>query len=323
MPDEAAQGSGASVGAALREATRRLSTLPQAEPRLEAELLLGEATGLTRTQVFAWPERILTAAQRSRFEALVRRRARGEPIAYLRGRQAFWSLDLAVTPDTLIPRPETELLVEIALTRLPAEAPLRIADAGTGSGAIAAALARERPRWSLIATERHAGAARVAAENLRRWAPGNTRLVRCNWLAALAPASLNALLGNPPYIPEEDPHLARGDLRFEPRSALAAGPDGLDAIRHLATEARRCLLPAGLIVLEHGFDQGAEVREILGAAGLTGMRTHRDLAGHPRATEARARAHRWPRRRGAPDPNGAHVSARRPSLTACIFTALD
>jgi release factor glutamine methyltransferase len=275
------------IGDLLREAARRLGVLPQAEPRLEAELLLSEATGLTRTRLLGWPEQVLSPKQRGRFDALLGRRLAGEPIAYIRGRQAFWTLELKVTPDTLIPRPETELLVETALARLPAEQRLRIADAGTGSGAIAAALAGERPAWLLIAIERGAGAARVAAENLRRWAPENARVVRADWLAPVARAGLNAVVSNPPYIPEADPHLGRGDLVHEPRAALAAGPDGLAAIRRLTEQAAVCLRPGGLLLLEHGFDQGAAVRAILAAQGFRGIVTRTDLAGLPRATLGR------------------------------------
>jgi release factor glutamine methyltransferase len=225
----------------------------------------------------------------SRFDALLARRLAGEPIAYIRGRQAFWTLELKVTGDTLIPRPETELLVETALEVLPADAPLLVADAGTGSGAIAAALARERPAWTLIAIERQAGAATVAAENLRRCAPDNTRLLRADWLAPIAAGTLDAIVSNPPYIPETDPHLGQGDLVFEPRVALAAGPDGLTAIRRLADEAAECLRPGGWLLLEHGFDQDNAVRAILAEQGFRRAATRADLAGLPRVTCGRCR----------------------------------
>lgn len=272
------------LGSVLREAAETLAGLPQGAPRLESELLLAEATGLAREWLVAWPERVIEPAVAERFRDLVVRRRRGEPIAYLRGRQAFWSLELAVSPDTLIPRPETELLVEVALERLPPGRPLVVLDAGTGSGAIAAALAQERPAWTLIATERCAGAALVARDNLRRYAPGNTHLVRGDWLAAIAPASLDALISNPPYVAEGDPHLGEGDLPWEPRTALVAGADGLDAIRRLATEGRTCLRPGGLFALEHGYDQGPAVRDVLARHGYTATTTRRDLAGHERVT---------------------------------------
>lgn len=276
-----------SIGGLLREAARRFAILPQAEPRLEAELLLTEATGLRREQLVAWPERTLEPPDRARFEALVGRRLSGEPIAYIRGRQAFWTLDLRVTPDTLIPRPETELLVDIALELLPAHEPLTVADAGTGSGAIAAALASERPRWVLIAIEHSAPASRVAAGNLNRDVGANARVIRADWLSPLAARSVDAVVANPPYIRDDDPHLDLGDLPREPAKALVSGPDGLDAIRRIAAQAMACLKPGGLLALEHGFDQGDPVRAILAGHGFNGVETRADLAGHPRATLGR------------------------------------
>ena len=272
------------VGEALNAASARLTGLPDGSPRLEAELLLGEATGLRRPQMLARPDAPLAIEARRRLTRLVERRRRGEPIAYILGCQGFWTLDLQVTPDTLIPRPETELLVEIALARLPADAPLLVADLGTGSGAIAAALASERPVWTLIAADRSIAALDVACTNARRLQLTNLCTLAGFWLAPFAPASLDAVLSNPPYVRADDPHLTRGDLRYEPRSALAAGPDGLDAIRRIAAAAPDRLKPGGLIALEHGCDQGAAVRDLLAQAGLTGAQTVHDLAGHERVT---------------------------------------
>ena len=272
------------IGEALNAASARLTGLPDGSPRLEAELLLGEATGLRRPQMLARPDAPLAIEARRRLTRLVERRRRGEPIAYILGCQGFWTLDLQVTPDTLIPRPETELLVEIALARLPADAPLLVADLGTGSGAIAAALASERPVWTLIAADRSIAALDVACTNARRLQLTNLCTLAGSWLAPFAPASLDAVLSNPPYVRADDPHLTRGDLRYEPRSALAAGPDGLDAIRRIAAAAPDRLKPGGLIALEHGCDQGAAVRDLLAQAGLTGAQTVHDLAGHERVT---------------------------------------
>jgi len=276
-----------SIGTILREAAAALAALPQASPHLEAALLLCDATGHTRTQLLARPETALGAADLARFEALIQRRLAGEPIAYIRGRQAFWSLELEVTPDTLIPRPETELLVELALERLHADAPLRVLDAGSGSGAIAAALASERPAWTLIATDRAMGAARLADRNFRTWALGNAQVIRCDWLTPIAERSLDAIIANPPYVPDADPHLGQGDLIREPRSALAAGPDGLDAIRILSAQATSRLQPAGFIALEHGFDQGPAVRAIFDRHGFEDIRIYPDLGGRERATTGR------------------------------------
>lgn len=273
-----------SVQQVLRTATDLLAALPHASPHLEAELLLCEATGLNRSRLLAWPETEIGEADLACFQALVQRRLTGEPIAYIRGHQAFWTLDLQVTSDTLIPRPETELLVELALERLPTDAPLLVLDAGSGSGAIATALASERPAWTLIATDLSLAATRVAGANLESNAPLNASVVNCNWLAPIAERSLHALISNPPYIPIADPHLARGDLPREPRSALVAGPDGLGAIRVLGAQAASRLRPGGFIALEHGFDQGTAVRETLAQHGFGGISTHRDLGGHERAT---------------------------------------
>ncbi len=284
MPERPGPLSPPTIGALVREASERLKALPQAEPRLEAELLLMVATGATRSGLIAWPERTLAPEESDRFGNLLARRLSGEPIAHIRGRQAFWNQELRITPDTLIPRPETELLVEITLELLPADAPLLIADAGTGSGAIALALALERPAWTLIALDLSSGAVTVAADNLARHEAVNAWVLRSDWLAPLAPASLDALIANPPYIPATDPHLRQGDLPREPLSALASGTDGLDALRQITRQAAKCLKPSGLLALEHGFDQDAAVWALLAAAGFERLEMRPDLAGQPRAT---------------------------------------
>ncbi len=276
------------VDRTLAEAAAALARLPHASPRLEAELLLTEATGWPRTRLVAWPDATLDPAAGARFDALLARRLAGEPIAYIRGRQAFWTLELRVTPDTLIPRPETELLVEIALELPDPDRPRRVADLGTGSGAIAAAVASERPTWQVIATDRSAAALAVARDNFRDLGLANVRTLQADWLAPIAPHSLDLILANPPYIDAEDPHLTAGDLPFEPRTALTPGPDGLAAIRRISAEALRCLRPGGLVAVEHGFDQGAAVRVIFTALGLFAPETRPDLVGLERATLGRA-----------------------------------
>ncbi len=244
------------------------------------------ATGLERGQLFAWPERALDAAQLQRFEQLLTRRVAGEPIAYLLQQREFWSLRLQVSRATLIPRPETETLVELALRALPADQPLRVADLGTGSGAIAAALAHERPPWSLIGIERDPDALAIAALNAARLQLDNLSLVRGHWSSALGRASVDALLANPPYVRVDDPHLGQGDLRFEPQTALVAGADGLRAIRAIIADAPRCLKPGGLLALEHGWDQGADVRTLMQQRHFKAIDTLRDLAGQERVTQA-------------------------------------
>lgn len=293
MNNKMQQGAGEhrpTIGAALQEAVGLLATLPQASPHLEAMLLLSDATGRPRTRLLAWPETRLGAAALARFRTLIQRRLGGEPIAYIRGRQAFWTLELQVTPDTLIPRPETEHLVELTLEQLRADAPLLILDAGSGSGAIAAALACERPAWTLIATDRSPAAARIAHRNLRAHAPENAYVVNCDWLTPIAERSLHAIIGNPPYIPDTDPHLGQGDLPREPRTALVAGPDGLDAVRALSAQATSRLRPAGFMALEHALDQGSAVRGIFKRQGFADIRTHRDLDGRERVTTGRLSA---------------------------------
>ncbi len=269
---------------ALEEGDRRLAAAGSDEPRREAEILLAEVLGRPRAYLFAHPDLTLSEATLAAFEGLLERRSAGEPIAYIRGRQAFWSLELRVTPATLIPRPETELLVEIALAELPAAEPLRVADLGTGCGAIALALASERPRWRLWGVDASAEALAVAEQNRQRLRIANLDLRLGIWLDPLAGMQFDAILSNPPYVPSADPHLGRGDLRFEPREALVSGADGLDAIRAIAARAPAQLVPGGEIWIEHGWQQGPAVREVLQRAGLIGARTWSDLGGQERVT---------------------------------------
>lgn len=271
------------VGELLADARGQLAE--QAEARLEAEILLGEALGVNRAWLYANPEHCPQPGPVSRFKTLVRRRIEGEPIAYLTGHREFWSFSLEVTPGVLIPRPETELLVTTVLSHIPAGANWRVADLGTGSGAIALALAIERPGCDIHATDISETALEVAALNMRRLAPGRVRFHRGCWLAALT-GKFHVIASNPPYIAESDPHLARGDCRFEPATALAAGPDGLAAIRQIIREAAECLEPGGMLVFEHGFDQGQAVRILLSDRGFEQVTTEKDLEGRERVTSA-------------------------------------
>jgi release factor glutamine methyltransferase len=278
------------IGRLLDAAAADLAAMPQSDRALagfEAQILLCLATGWSRTTLIAWPERRVPADALARFQALLADRLAGRPIAYLRGSQEFWGLSLRVTPDTLIPRPETELLVEIAL-ELPDDGSSRwIADLGTGSGAVAAAIASERPHWEVIALDRSASTLAVAARNFQDLGLVSCHPVLADWLRPLAPGRLDLILANPPYVADNDPHLERGDLRFEPRRALAGGADGLDAIRSIAEQAPRCLAGDGVLAVEHGLDQGASVRRLFSQRGLTDIETRRDLAGHERVTRAR------------------------------------
>lgn len=270
----------------LTAAVQRL-TPTSSSPRLDAEALVMHVTGWTRAQLITRATEPLTAEQRSRLEVLVARRADGEPIAYLTGRREFWSMELHVTPDVLIPRPETELLVERALALIPYDAGWTIADLGTGSGAVALAIARERPRSRVIATDGSPAALAVARTNAERLGIANVEFRHGEWLAPLAGLQCDMIVSNPPYVAEGDPHLDQGDLRFEPRAALVAGRDGLDAIRTIAAGAGACLKPGGWLLLEHGWDQGRAVAGILRANGYAAIGSHADLAGLDRVAVCR------------------------------------
>lgn len=250
-------------------------------PRLDAELLLAQVLGKSRGYLHTWPERELEASQLERFQAALARRRSGEPVAYILGRQGFWSLDLDVASHTLIPRPDTELLVETALALLPAT-PLQVLDLGTGTGAIALALACERPAWQVTGVDRVAEAVALAQGNGTRLQLANARFAESCWFSALAGQRFQLIVSNPPYIAAADPHLSQGDVRFEPSSALVAGVDGLDDIRLIIELAPEHLLAGGWLLLEHGFDQAEAVRELLVQRGFATVESRRDLGGHQR-----------------------------------------
>lgn len=268
----------ARIDAALRHARERVDAA-------DAELLLAHVLGTTRSWLFAHGDDLLDAAAEARLSALLERRIAGEPVAYLTGRRGFWRFDLRVTPDTLVPRPETELLVELALARMPAGQALRVADLGTGSGAIALALAHERPRAHVVATDASAAALAVAEGNARELGLANVEFRRGEWCAPLDGERFDLIASNPPYIAADDPHL--DVLRFEPRGALASGADGLDDIRRIAGESVSHLVPHGWVLLEHGHDQGDAVRALLRRAGFTDVVTCVDLEGRDRVTLGR------------------------------------
>jgi len=255
-------------------------------PELEAAILLGYVLGRDRAWFYAHPEAMVAGADTARYRALLERRRDGEPIAYLTGVREFWSLDLRVTPDVLIPRPETELLVETALARIPPDADWRIADLGTGSGAVALAIAAERPGCEVHATELSDAALAVARANAGRLLPGRIRFHAGSWCEPLRGA-FRLIASNPPYVDADDPHLGRGDCRFEPRAALTPGADGLAAIRAIADCARAVLEAGGWLLFEHGFEQGAASRALLGELGYQEVETRADLAGRDRVTLGR------------------------------------
>jgi release factor glutamine methyltransferase len=269
----------------LRQAMAALATSPS--PRLDAEVLVMHVTGLTRAQFITRSDQALTATQEAALSVLLARRAHGEPVAYLTGKREFWSLELHITPDVLIPRPETELLVEQALARISLEAERMIADLGTGSGAIALAIAKERPRCRVIATDASQAALAVARANAQRLGILNVEFRHGEWFAPLAGLQFDLIVSNPPYVAEGDPHLAQGDVRFEPRTALVSGHDGLDAIRLLAAAASLYLQPGGAILIEHGSTQGTAANRLLSKSGFVTIETIPDFAGLDRVTLGR------------------------------------
>lgn len=262
--------------------------LSNREARAEVELLLARALGVDRARLIAHPELAQAAADNPGYRAALVRRLRGEPIAYILGVREFYGLDFEVSPAVLIPRPETELLVECALDRIPAHPDLRVLDVGTGSGCIAVCIARLRPRAHVVASDVSAEALAVAARNASRHAAGNIELRLGDGFDAVAGERFDVVVSNPPYIRAGDPHLAAGDLRFEPKRALTPGEDGMALLRRLVAGAPVVLRPGGWLLLEHGYDQAGEVRAALVAAGFADLFCARDLAGLPRVAGGRA-----------------------------------
>jgi release factor glutamine methyltransferase len=254
---------------------------------LESKLLLARVLGRDRAWLVAHGNAPLDSAQAHAYDALVRRRAAGEPIAYLTGRREFFGLDLEVTPDVLIPRPETELLVELALSWLNPDAAARVLDLGCGSGAVALAIGRERSKASLLGADVSAAAVELARRNGQRLGIANAAFIESDWFARVPPERFGLIVANPPYVPEKDPHLAEGDLRFEPRGALVSGCDGLDAVRAIVAAAPRHLASGAWLALEHGYDQAEAVRALLSEAGFAVIASVRDLAGIERVTYGR------------------------------------
>jgi len=258
------------------------------EARLEAQVLLSHALHQPRAWLIAHDRDILGAAQVDVFTTLLERRLAGEPIAYITGEREFYGLSFKVTPAVLIPRPETELLVELALAQLPEGQALRVLDLGTGSGAIAIAIAKHRPQATVNAVDISPAALEVARENARQLNLPNVHFIPSTWFSALPPQEkFDVIVSNPPYIAERDPHLAQGDLRFEPVAALASGKDGLDDIRAIVAGAPSHLAPGGWLLFEHGYDQAEACRELLQQAGFLAVSSSADLAGIERVTMGR------------------------------------
>jgi release factor glutamine methyltransferase len=281
--------------------------LDSSTARIEIQMLLQQVLGVNRAYLLAHPERVLDETQQAAYRALLQRRIAGEPLAYILGEREFFGLNFKVTPATLIPRPDTELLVELALQRMPQCG--RVLDLGTGSGAIALSIAHSRPDAEVTAVDASADALEVAKENARRLLAqhksvhtstgsvrtdlceatviGNVCLVHSDWFSALTGERYDLIVSNPPYIEDADAHLEQGDLRFEPRSALASGADGLDDIRRIVASAKEHLDDGGWLMFEHGYDQAAGVRELLAASGYAEVFSARDLSGIERVSGGR------------------------------------
>lgn len=271
-----------SIQQSLNDAYQQLQSAVDS-PQLEAELLLGYVLELNRTQLRTWPETLLTDQQLKQFKELLDARLHGQPIAYLIGRQGFWSLDLIVTPETLIPRPETELLVELALEKIPQHSKWLIADLGTGSGAIVLAIAKERPECHFIATDISANTLEVARENARINKVDNVEFIQSHWFVNIDPKyKFEMIISNPPYIPENDPHLQQGDVQFEPHSALSSGAQGLDDLNDIIKYSGQYLKNKGWLILEHGYDQEWAVIQLMTEAGYRSVEDFRDLNQQPR-----------------------------------------
>ncbi|KTD80493.1 peptide chain release factor N(5)-glutamine methyltransferase [Legionella waltersii] len=268
---------------ALKQATARLNTVHESA-RLESELLLAYVLKKKRTHLYTYPEQELKQEELELFFNLLEKRLLGEPIAYLIQEKEFWSLPFKVTPDTLIPRPETELLVELALKLIPNRDKTTLLDLGTGSGAIAISIAKERPNWIIHACDSSKKALNIAIENAKSLSVENIHFFHSNWFSELPQLQYHAILSNPPYIAQDDVHLKQGDVRFEPICALVSGKDGLSDLQYLLNEGLNYLLPNGLMLVEHGFEQKDKLSAILNGLGYLNTHCWQDLQGHDRVS---------------------------------------
>lgn len=273
----------ASIHEVLSHAGRQLAENCES-PRLDAEVLLCHCLGKPRSYLRAWPEKLIDARMHAEYQDIVNQRLRGLPVAYLTGVREFWSREFLVSSDVLIPRPDTELLIELGLARIPPDRPVSVIDLGTGSGVIAVTLASERPLASITATDSSAAALKIARQNARRHHLDGIRFVQSDWLNGIKTCAFDLVLSNPPYIAAGDPHLQNGDVRFEPKHALIADESGLRDIRTIIQNARRYLRPNGHILIEHGYNQQLPVRQIMKSCHYRQINTYTDLSGNPRVT---------------------------------------
>lgn len=275
----------------LNEAQTKLSSSESESDKdtckLEAEVLLAFALGKPRSYLYTWPEQVLDPQLVETFNSLVQRRYSGEPVAYITGVREFWGLPITVTPDTLIPRPETERLVEIALQHIPQNETCCVADLGTGSGAIALAIASERSKATIEATDVSEAALAIAKNNQSKLDLTNVSFHQGRWFEAFTPQKFSFIVSNPPYVAEQDPHLLQGDLRFEPVTALSSGPDGLEDIKIIIEQARDYLTNGACLLLEHGFDQANAIIDLFEKSGYSEVQCFRDYGERERATIGR------------------------------------
>lgn len=269
------------IKSVLNEAARKLADSSDSAA-LDAEVLLCLVLNKERSHLRAWPDKELHPEDTARFWALIQERLNGSPIAYITGIREFWSRDFVVTPDVLIPRPDTELLIELSLKLIPLDKPVKIIDLGTGSGVIAITLAAERPDANVSATDFSFAALRIARLNANKHRTHAIQFYQSNWLANVPDVRFNLIVSNPPYIAEDDNHLQQGDIRFEPRTALCACDKGLSEIKIIADTARNRLEPGGHLLIEHGYDQQQAVHAIFKDFHYDNVQTHPDLSGQPR-----------------------------------------
>jgi release factor glutamine methyltransferase len=281
-----------SIKQVLSEAAQSLQKISDSA-LLDTEILLSLTLGTSRSYLRAWPERTLQSAQYQKFLTLLQERQKGTPIAYITGVREFWSREFIVTPDVLIPRPETELLIELSLNVIAAGQTAKIIDLGTGSGVIAITLAAERPHAQVCASDNSPAALRIAERNAVKHGITNIRFYLSEWFASIPTGQYSLIVSNPPYIAPNDSHLHEGDLRFEPTSALCAAEQGLGAIRCIADEARHCLEPGGHLLIEHGYDQQQAVKAIFANFNYKNVITHTDLSGQPRVTYGQNAAYQF------------------------------
>ena len=272
-----------SIQTALNQAIDQLQHLSESAT-LDAEVLLCHCLGKSRSFLRAWPDKSLSTEQAEQFWRLIKQRQQGQPIAYLTGEREFWSRSFMVSPDVLIPRPDSELLIEISLALFSPQQVGNMLDLGTGSGILGITLAAERPTATVTATDISPAALQIAQANARQLGVNNIRFLQSNWFAAIADTAFDLIISNPPYIAADDPHLQQGDVRFEPQTALVSPDNGLQDIRILADQARNYLKAGGHLLIEHGYNQLDAVQDIFNAFNYQQIATHHDLSGNPRVT---------------------------------------